>query len=260
MPTTFDLLRARRLQEATRTFRARGKSVIRCPQCQLALNACLCAYTPRLQSRNEFLLLLHRNEVFKPTNTGRLIADALPGQTHVSCWHRLQPEAELLQLLADPARRCCVVFPDDQGPQQEPAVLAEPGQATTFVLLDGTWKQARRMISLSRWLDAVPRLTLPESLVRGYTVRKSLHEHQLATAEAAALCLSLAGETEQASVLLDYFALFNVHYKATRGCYTPEPSAVHTRLQQHVVATPADDLTARGEHHEGSQAFGMGLE
>lgn len=230
MLLNFQQLRAKRIAEATREFRARGKSVVRCATCQLADYACVCRFRPQLQSRSEFVLLLHRNEVFKPTNTGRLIAEVLPQQTHVSCWHRTEPEAGLLQLLAADERQCCIVFPDENGPQLATTDLETTRKINSFILLDGTWKQARRMITLSRWLDEVPRLKLPDTLLRGYAVRKSAHAHQLATAEAAALCLELAGEQQQSHTLLDYFTVFNRHYEATRGCYAPEVGDVHTRL------------------------------
>lgn len=232
MTNAFLRLREQRLAEATREFRARGASVLRCDDCQLAQQACICAYRPRLESRSEVVLLMHRNEVFKPTNTGRLIADVLPAQTHVFCWHRTTPDTALLAMLADPARRCCVVYPDDEGVVIDPQTLGQPDRITTFILLDGTWKQGRRMLTLSRWLDAVPRLALPETLLRGYAVRKSRLSHQLSTAEAGALCLQLAGDAEQAETLLDYFALFNQHYLATRGCYAPEVGDLHARLMQ----------------------------
>lgn len=232
LTNTFLHLREQRLAEATREFRARGASVVRCEDCQLARYACICAYRPRLQSRSEVVLLMHRNEVFKPTNTGRLIADVLPAQTHVFCWHRTTPDPALLNMLSDPARRCCVVYPDDDGVVIDPETLRQPDRITTFLLLDGTWKQGRRMLTLSRWLDAVPRLALPETLLRGYAVRKSRLSHQLSTAEAGALCLQLAGEVKPAETLLDYFALFNLHYLATRGCYSPELTALHDKLQR----------------------------
>lgn len=232
MNNAFLTLRAKRLAEATREFRARGASLIRCEGCQLAVHACICAYRPSLQSRSELVLLMHRNEVFKPTNTGRLIAEVLPAQTHVFCWHRTEPDPELLALLADPARRCCVVYPDLDAPNIAPEIWHQSDRINTFILLDGTWKQGSRMLTLSRWLDAVPRLALPESQLRGYAVRKSQHSHQLSTAEAGALCLQLAGEADQAESLLDYFALFNQHYLATRGCYTPKMTEVHERMRQ----------------------------
>jgi DTW domain-containing protein len=230
MTNAFLALRAKRLAEATREFRARGASVVRCDDCQLAHYACICVYRPRLQSRCEVVLLMHRNEVFKPTNTGRLIADVLPAQTHVFCWHRTEPDPALRALLADPERQCCVVYPEEGGRQMDADALLQTDCINTFILLDGTWKQGRRMLTLSRWLDAVPRMALPETLLRGYAVRKSRLSHQLSTAEAGALCLQLAGEAQQAEALLDYFALFNQHYLATRGCYQPEITELHAKL------------------------------
>lgn len=223
-------LRARRLAEVAREFRARGKSVVRCDLCQLADYACICRWLPRLHSASEFVLLMHRNELFKPTNSGRLIADILPDNTHAFCWSRTQPPAELVQLLRDPHRRCMIVFPKDDQSAPSTPLARVPGRVDTFILLDGTWKQARRMLQLSRWLQGVPTIAFPESLVRGYAVRKSEHLHQVSTAEAAGLCLQLVGEDLLADTVFDVFQLFNLHYLATRGCYVPQPAGVHQRL------------------------------
>lgn len=228
-------LRAYRLAESTREFLARGKSVVRCEHCQLAVFACICPWRPELEARCEFVLLMHRNEVFKPTNTGRLIADLLPQQTHVFCWSRTEPRQELLDLLSDSRRRCVIVFPSDaneSGSKQRGLVteLRDDGKITTFVLLDGTWKQSGRMFHLSRWLEEIPYVVLPEALVRGYAVRKSHQEHYLSTAEAAGLCLEMAGEVRAASALQDYFELFNLHYLATRGAVVPVIGELHERM------------------------------
>jgi DTW domain-containing protein YfiP len=229
-------LRAQRLAESTREFLARGKSVVRCEHCQLAVFACICPWRPSLDVRCEFVLLMHRDEVFKPTNTGRLIADVLPRQTHVFCWSRTEPAPELVNLLSDPQRRCVIVFPADAnetGSKPRSLVTEFPAdeKIVTFILLDGTWKQSGRMFHLSRWLEAIPCVVLPDALVRGYAVRKSHQEHYLSTAEAAGLCLEMAGEAHAANALQDYFELFNVHYLATRGAYVPVIGAVHEHMK-----------------------------
>lgn len=228
-------LRAQRLAESTREFLARGKSVVRCEHCQLAAFACICPWRPELTTRCEFVLLMHRDEVFKPTNTGRLIADVLPQQTHVFCWSRTEPSQKLVDLLSDSRRRCMIVFPSDANeaganPRTSIAELRADGRITTFILLDGTWKQSGRMFHLSRWLDAIPCVVLPEALVRGYAVRKSHQEHYLSTAEAAGLCLEMADEIHVANALQDYFQLFNLHYLATRGAYAPVVGELHERM------------------------------
>lgn len=235
----YQILRQQRLLESSREFKARGKSVARCERCQLASFACLCPWRKELHSQCEFVVLMHRNEIFKPTNSGRLIADLLPRNTHVHIWSRTQPEAELLALLSDPARECLIVFPADapdtqvgtsQRVRNVVSELAPSTKILTFILLDGTWKQSGRMFHLSRWMETVPCLALPETVLRGYAVRKSHQLHYLSTLEAAGLCLLMAGETIQSEVVFDYFALFNLHYLATRGCYTPEYGELHQRL------------------------------
>jgi DTW domain-containing protein len=157
-------------------------------------------------------------------------------------WNRLAPEADLLALLRDPARRCMIVFPADESLTEavhegvaRPArtvvrELPADDKINTFILLDGTWKQSGRMFNQGRWLDDTPCVALPEGRSRGYEVRKSHQEHYLSTAEAAALCLSLAGESLAAETLLDYFELFNLHYVATRRCCAPVIGELHARL------------------------------
>lgn len=238
---SYHQLRQACLVESTRPFNARGKSVVRCELCQLAQKACLCTFRPEQKINCEFILLMHRDELFKPTNTGRLIADVFPDQTRTFCWTRTEPDKSLLELLSDPSRIHLLVFPDDsvEGSQRRKSTLVELNEKfllentekiISFILLDATWKQSARMFHLSHWLDQVSCLSLPDVTTKNYAVRKSHLETYLSTAEAAALCLDLVGQDQSADVLRDYFHLFNLHYLATRGGYTPEITDVHQRM------------------------------
>jgi len=253
------------MAESTRAFLARGKSVIRCEHCQLARYACICQWQPHVPITAEFILLMHRDEVFKPTNTGRLLADLFPAQTHVFVWNRTAPDAELLALIDDPQRRCMIVFPAEGSEMNQPEVVAtgeiavsrptrqlwrelpDDGKRNTFILLDGTWKQSGRMFNQGRWLDKLACVVLPEGRSRGYSVRKSHQDDYLSTAEAAALCLVLAEDTLAAETLLDYFELFNTHYLATRACCAPQIGELHHRLAQLKVELNGDRLAACAE-------------
>jgi DTW domain-containing protein len=160
-----------------------------------------------------------------------LIADIFPDNTHVFAWSRTEPDAELLCLLNDPQRQCFIIYPSAESETRAVySTVPVSDKSPTFILLDGTWKQSSRMFHLSRWLDKVPVLRLPETLLRGYAVRKSHQDNYLSTVEAAALCLQVAGESRQSETLLDYFALFNMHYLATRGCCAPVIGELHQRL------------------------------
>lgn len=231
---TYQRLRDKCLTESTRPFLARGASIIRCHRCLLGRTACICPWRAEMHMGIDIILLMHRDEVFKPTNTGRLIADVFPANTHVFPWSRTQPPAALLALLADPARYPVVVFPpgdDFEGLIHNAKPELAPQQKLTLVLLDGTWKQARKMFKTSRWLHDFPVMVLNEVPEGQYAVRHAATEGQLATAEAAAALLVHCEEPLAAQLLADYFHVFNQHYVATRMNTPLVRSCHHLRLE-----------------------------
>lgn len=213
----YQQLRQQVMQSSTRHFNARGILAERCERCQLALRFCICQYRTESHSDIDLVLIMHRDELFKPTNSGRLIADRLPGQTYAFLWDRLAPPAELLALLQDPARQCLLVFPADAAGQRP--VVSQPevdNRRITLVLLDGTWKQGRRMFNLSPWLKDYPALHINPAARARYTSRSAAYDHYLSTAESAALALAAAGDQTNSTQLLEYFYQFNRHYGAMR--------------------------------------------
>ena len=106
----FHRLYQERLQQSTKPFLARGSKISRCSFCLVAQQYCLCDFQPNIETQVAVILLVSDNEVFKPSNTGRLIADTVK-ETYVYQWHRTQPDPQLLSLLSDPKFFPIVVFP-----------------------------------------------------------------------------------------------------------------------------------------------------
>lgn len=252
-----DLLRQFCESQSSRVFNARGVALKRCSQCLLGLTTCICPWRKPGHASIEFVLLMHRDEVHKPTNTGRLIADLYPQQTHAFLWDRTQPSAALLGLINDPGRHCQLIFPPREGdgrtvetqlsagnsqtgisPKDKPPLEASQKRIPTVILLDGTWKQASKMYSQSQWLKHLPSLDLSSAIedlneaLGHYKVRQACENGQLATAEAGALCLYAAQDAQNTRRLLDYFTVFNEHYVATRMNRRP------TRLDAHIALAP----------------------
>lgn len=77
------------------------------------------------------------------------------------------------------------------------AVLVYPGAAgdpaapaaRELLLLDGSWRQSRRLLAANPWLAALPRLSLSEQPSR-YTIRRAHRPGQLSTLEAGLLALA----------------------------------------------------------------------
>ena len=72
---------------STRPYLARGMRVTRCQMCLLQTPYCMCPFRRQLNTRASFLLLMYDDEVLKPSNSGRLIADLVP-DTYAYLWSR----------------------------------------------------------------------------------------------------------------------------------------------------------------------------
>ncbi|MCE8033864.1 MAG: DTW domain-containing protein [Halomonas sp.] len=205
-----------------REFKARGSFTERCLGCNLPVLNCLCPYRVNAGSESRVWLITHPLEHLKPTNTGRLIRDVLP-ETEVFTWYRTTPDERLLALLDDPCFSPFVIFPDDQPDYADRVVgmgavgeAKASGKTPVFILLDGTWRQARRIFRKSPYLDRLPVLPLATSRLTRYQLRKPASRAHLCTAEVAAELLRQSGDAAAAQVLDDYFDAFNVSYAASR--------------------------------------------
>ena len=209
----------------------------RCTRCRLIPSHCMCALQPEAQARAAICLIMAEFEALKPSNTGWLIADLLP-ETQAFSWSRMQVDPTLLALLADPQWQPYVVFPGEfAAPERVVTELiavdeGQPQKRPLFLLLDGTWSEARKIFRKSPWLNALPVLSLqPEQLSR-YKLRRSSHEHHFCTSEVAALCLALAGDLQAAQALEAWLDVFSSRYLRARQSVPADPGdEAHQRLR-----------------------------
>jgi DTW domain-containing protein YfiP len=178
-------------------------------------------------------LLMADIEPLKPSNTGWLIADVV-ADTFAFGWARTDVAPELLALLNDPQWQPYVVFPQEFAEDARVVhdVSQQADKRPLFILLDGTWDEARKMFRKSPYLQNFPVLSLqPEQLSR-YKLRRSQTEAHLCTAEVGALCLALAHDTQAAQALDAYFEVYTDHYlKAKQQLPIDWSDGVHQRLQ-----------------------------
>lgn len=222
MPHAVARLRALRLARSQKPFAARGALLVRCPRCRVAERYCICSWQPQVEARSAVCLLMADKEPLKPSNTGWLIADVVP-QTHAFLWTRVDTSPQLLALLNDPQRQPWLVFPAESATQGQtvmhqlpPATPESKDKPPLFVLLDGTWQEARKMFRRSEYLQKLPVLSLQPDQVSRYHLRTAQSAEQLSTAEVMVQCLLQAGDEAAAHALKDWFTRFNRHYLAAK--------------------------------------------
>lgn len=209
-------LRQRELAKARRVFNARGSKVIRCEHCLLPADACICAAKPQPVGSSAFCFIMYTGECYKPSNTGRLICDVI-NDNHAFVWNRTQPDTALLALLTDSRYKPILVFPQQYAaPErclQDATQLSQAtaGKIPLFVMLDGTWREAKKMFR-SPYLATLPVLGIQPEQASDYLLREAAHLHQLCTAEVAIAVLELAQEPATAKTLAEYFKVFRQAY------------------------------------------------
>lgn len=216
---------------STRPFKARGYKVIRCENCRIAQKFCICQYKPPCHSDAAFLLLMWDDEVLKPSNTGRLIADLIT-DTHAFIWQRTEIDPKLLALINDPQYQPFVVFPQDYASETQQVVNQVPpmenGRRPLFILLDGSWREAKKMFRKSPYLADIPILSIQlDSQDERFRLRKAQGDDRLATAEVAAHVLRSFGESSNGQLLDLWFDTFSQQYQAGASLrHKPETDAL----------------------------------
>ncbi len=206
---------------STKAYNARGKNVVRCQQCLLEQSLCTCASRKNLKTQSQFLLVMYDDEVLKPSNSGRLIADLVPN-THAYIWSRVQGNREMLALINNPTYQAYVIFPSEYAMDGQAIVTRLPNELSCqtdkmtqsahkpplFIMLDGSWREAIKMFRKSPYLHHLPLLSFSAEHTAQYALRKGSHDFQLGTCEVAALALAANGEQNNAKALMAWFALF----------------------------------------------------
>lgn len=206
-------LRAQQISESRREFNARGGKMDRCEQCLIAKHYCICEGAEYASCDAAVCLLMYHNESFKPSNTGRLIAEIVP-DNYAFRWDRTSPDPALLALLNNDKYQPFVIFPAEDVETDRVVTQVEPvaGKTPLFIFLDGTWREAKKMIRKSPYLDNLPVLSITAQKLSDYRLRVAPHAHQLGTAEVAIMLLALAGEVDASTKLEQHFIKFRDAY------------------------------------------------
>lgn len=188
-----------------------------CTRCTRALKACLCDYIVAVDNPTPLYILQHPNEVAHPKGTAALLAASLQ-QCEIHVGEDFSRDEWLNALLTDPSRRCYLLWPDEdaisltdlrQQRESEPSDTA----SVAFILLDGTWRKAYRMLQSNPALARLPRIGIG-AIAGQYAIRKKPFPDALSTIEAGYHLLSRwEGMPARYAPLLTLFNRLNTQWQ-----------------------------------------------
>jgi DTW domain-containing protein YfiP len=168
----------------------RNNPTARCERCRVHLSLCFCSELPTLPTETRLVLLIHRIEARKSTNTGRLAASCLPNSEVVVRGHENAPTPPFAP---EAGRRTLLLFPhEDATPIDR---VPREGGPVTLLVPDGTWRQASKVRQRVPGLSSLPCVSLPSGGAPSvYRLRAEAHETGMATLEAIARAFDALGE------------------------------------------------------------------
>ncbi|MGZ3438571.1 MAG: tRNA-uridine aminocarboxypropyltransferase [Polyangia bacterium] len=158
----------------------------RCARCRMHESLCVCSLIPRIETRTRLVLVLHRDEVRKPTNSGQLAALCLPNSEVCVRGVVGRPAP---RFTSDPATQPLLLYPHERA--LPIATFAQSARPITLIVPDGTWRQASKVRQRMPGLADVPCVSLPPDAPTSYRLRAEYHDDRVATLEAIARALGI---------------------------------------------------------------------
>lgn len=146
----------------------------RCLRCWVLLRFCACDVLQPVPAKTPFLVVRHARESPKSTNSVRWACLVLPRCEVLD--YRSRAEAASLAVTRPGD---CLLYPE------ESAAALSPIAVQRVIVLDGTWRQTRRMLRALPGLAELPRLAVPPRPA-GRRLRAAPKTEALSTLEAMA--------------------------------------------------------------------------
>lgn len=192
-----------------------------CQRCEYPIQTCLCDALTQVAHKTKVIILQHPSEVKNAKNTVRLLK-LMSNNTSILIGESEQDFNEIKQQVLANKQDYALLFPGDDA-----VVLSEQVQTSSFrclIVIDGTWKKAKKLLLLNPWLNDLPKVSFNQSLVSEYQIRSTSVQGGLSTIEAVAYSLN---EIENCSTAPFIRALNGLKHSFTKRM----PDQVKARYQ-----------------------------
>ncbi|MBL8858771.1 MAG: DTW domain-containing protein [Planctomycetes bacterium] len=194
----------------------RNPGAARCSRCGMHVHACLCDELRPREVATRVVVLRHRKEAHKTTNTGRLVPLMLAGSELRAFGER--HDVLSASNLIDPARNTLLLYP---GKNSRELCAADAARSPVKLIVpDANWRRAFKLTTREPALAALPRVHLPEGAPSIYRLRRHTDPRFLATFEAVARALGILEGAEVEAHLMRVFALMVERTLHSRGRFT----------------------------------------
>lgn len=150
-----------------------------CPNCLKAMVACFCDQITQLNNQTEIIILQHPSEVSHPLGTAQIAKLSFKNLT-ILIGEDFSKNKILNDILSK--KDCYLLFPGKKSTKVSKLNLSI--EKSVLIVLDGTWKKAKKIYYSSSNLQSLDQITLEDTITSEYILRKEPKQGYLSTLEA----------------------------------------------------------------------------
>jgi DTW domain-containing protein YfiP len=164
-----------------------------CSNCQYPTVVCVCSAITQIAVDVEIIILQHPSEKNRAKNTARLVSLVVPNAVVAvgECAADFEPIKQRLIDRESAGAKVAVLFPSPDSIILSKNLETASNIVQTLILIDGTWRKAKKMWQLNPWLWTLGVFRLEAVSKSRYRIRKGSEAGGLSTLEAAALALEI---------------------------------------------------------------------
>lgn len=160
-----------------------------CPQCEYPKGNCLCEFLTPASHQTQVVVLQHPSEVKNAKNTVRLL-NLISDNATIIVGESEQDFAELRQQVTTNTSSYAVLFPCEEAMDLNELETNSTLSLKHLIVIDGTWKKAKKILMLNPWLNDITKVSFTEELDSNYRIRSTTVDGGLSTIEAVAYALN----------------------------------------------------------------------
>jgi DTW domain-containing protein YfiP len=174
-----------------------------CTACRLRQHVCVCADAPRLDVATRLIVIIHRKEWRRSSNTGYLARLATrDGEVRV---HGLRNQTVSSEGIDFASPSTLVLYPGRGAHPLTTEHIAALARPLTLLVPDGNWNQAKNMMRRVPMLSQAHPVRLERATVDHYCLRRNIHADRMSTFEAIAQALGIIEKQATEDHLLAFF-------------------------------------------------------
>ncbi len=164
-----------------------------CPKCQCPTTRCICDYTmANLLSPLPLIILRHKNETNHYLNTAKILQLSF---NNIVVFDGEIFNENIFENFPN-VKNWILLFPTEDAISTTALIESNKDfKIAGIIILDGTWKKAKKIYYLNSFLHQLPKVKLAKTYSSQYELRKCGKENHLSTLEA---CVYLFEETKLA--------------------------------------------------------------